>query len=183
MQEATGPARTRFYCGAHHFDKMQLSATVYFGHLYSGHERANLDFVRNIGMGGSAARLSGFRQLDGSFRNDCSRTTRLIDLCQSFRNTKSTDPRDKVYAPRNLATDLDASEMSPDYTRTTEQVYTDLAELYLRKTANLDFLGFVVHPAPDSAQMQGESQGVCVPYWVPDWSNRITVMPLAKNTR
>jgi hypothetical protein len=180
MQEATGPARTWFYCGSHRFDKIQLSATVYFGHLYSGHEAANLDFVRNIGMGGSAARLSGFRQLDGSFPNNRSGTTRLIDLCQSFRNTKSTDPRDKVYAPRNLATDLNASELSHDYTRTTEQVYTDLAKLYLRKNDNLDILGFVVHPAPDSAQMQGESQDVCVPSWVPDWSNRITVMPLAK---
>jgi hypothetical protein len=180
MQEATGPARTVFYCGSYRFDKMQLSATVYFGHLYSGHEGSNLDFVRNIGMGGSAARLSGFRQLDGSFPNNRSRTTRLIDLCQSFRNTKSTDPRDKVFAPRNLATDLNASEMSPDYTRTTEQIYTDLAELYLRKNDNLDILGFVVHPAPHSARMQGESQNVCVPSWVPDWSNRITVKPLAK---
>ncbi|KAF2124688.1 hypothetical protein P153DRAFT_255487, partial [Dothidotthia symphoricarpi CBS 119687] len=47
--------------------------------------------------------------------------------------------------------------MSPDYSRTTEQVYTDLAELYLRKNNNLDVLGFVVHPAPDSAQMQGSA--------------------------
>ncbi|EAT90958.1 hypothetical protein SNOG_01309 [Parastagonospora nodorum SN15] len=45
--------------------------------------------------------------------------------------------------------------MSPDYTRTTEQVYMDLAKLYLRKNHNLDILGFVVHHAPDSAQMQG----------------------------
>ena len=38
MQEATGPARTWFYCGSHCFNKIQLSATVYFGHLYSGHK-------------------------------------------------------------------------------------------------------------------------------------------------
>jgi hypothetical protein len=180
MQEATGPAKTWFYCGPYRFDKVQLSATVYFGHLYSGHVGANLDFVRNIGMGGSAARLSGFRELDGSFPSGRSRSTRLIDLCQSFRNTKSTDSRDKVYAPRNLATDLNASQMSPDYTRSTEQVYTDLAKLYLQKDGNLDFLGFVVHPAPDSAQMHGESQNVYTPSWVPDWSNRITVRPLVK---
>ena len=58
--------------------------------------------------------------------------------------------------------------MSPDYTRTTEQVYMDLAKLYLRKNHNLDILGFVVHHAPDSAQMQGESQNIFVPSWVPD---------------
>jgi len=70
--------------------------------------------------------------------------------------------------------------MSPDYTRTTKQVYTDIAERYLRKTGNLDVLGFVVHPVLYSAQMQGESQNVSVPSWVPDWSNRVTVKPLAK---
>lgn len=181
MQEATGPAKTKYFCGNFVFNKMHLSATLYFGHLYSDVPSANREFAKTIGFGGSAANLDGLRNLDGSFsRYGATDPTSLVELCQSFRNTKATDPRDKVFAPRNLASDVDKTLVPPDYTRHYTDVYRDVARMYLLRDASLDIFGYVVHPSPDSTAMQGSPQDTSIPSWVPDWRHRIKVKPLPK---
>ena len=57
---------------------------------------------------------------------------RLADLLVTFNSLgildtrlKANDPRDKIYAPLGLASDFDALKITPDYTKSVEEIYTE----------------------------------------------------------
>ncbi|MCJ1229715.1 hypothetical protein MMC12_006384 [Toensbergia leucococca] len=80
----------------------------------------------------------------------------LLDL---FKYTKSTDPRDKIYALLSLTSDN--SYIKPDYTISCEELYASTAIRQL--TLDIFYvLCCVDHAVNDSSS--------CLPSWVPDWA-------------
>ncbi|KAK5135055.1 hypothetical protein LTR08_005715 [Meristemomyces frigidus] len=89
---------------------------------------------------------------------------------------------DKIYAPRNFAPDVGVNDLVPDYRRSLEDVYTDVVAFYLNKQQNLDALGHVTLPVPDSQRMRRGNTEAPLPSWVPDWRDRLQVTPLYKRS-
>ena len=88
----------------------------------------------------------------------------LVSLLQSHRLTGATDLRDKVYALIGLSTliESEAHSIIPDYSLSTEAVYTEIAKAIISKSPSLDILG-----VPRTAS---SSLVKTIPSWVPDWS-------------
>jgi hypothetical protein len=92
---------------------------------------------------------------------------RLDQLLRYTRSLKCQDPRDKIFALLSLCADVGA-EMHADYTKTTLQVYTDVANHYVAQKGDLSFLRDITYP-PTIAGL---------PSWVPDWNSKATSLPL-----
>ncbi|CAF9940353.1 MAG: hypothetical protein HETSPECPRED_002390 [Heterodermia speciosa] len=88
----------------------------------------------------------------------------LFSLLQSHRLSGATDLRDKVYALIGLSTliESEAHSIIPDYSLSTEAVYTEIAKAIISKSPTLDILGV---PRTTSSSLFTK-----VPSWVPDWS-------------
>lgn len=90
-------------------------------------------------------------------------------LCQT-RPFQSTDPRDKVFSLIGIPTadadpDSDQFFIEPDYSKTTEEVYIDVAKrISARSCASLSVLGAVQH---EDVHRGGK---LTLPTWVPDWT-------------
>lgn len=83
---------------------------------------------------------------------------RLVDLVSTFRSLDATDPRDKIYAFRGLASD-EAISPIPDYTRSIEDVYMAYARFFIQQGDGIKVL-----------QEAGLSRsGRALPSWCPDW--------------
>jgi hypothetical protein len=83
----------------------------------------------------------------------------LIHLMRSFRFFQATDPRDKVFALLGIAQDTQALGLRPDYRKSCEDVYTDLAWAFIRN-GYIEILSLCELPK----QIAG------LPSWVHDWS-------------
>lgn len=84
----------------------------------------------------------------------------LLRLLSKARDSYATDNRDKIYAILGLALERDKAALTPDDSKSVEEVYTSLAVHYIEKDQNLDILNAV------------ESDGYrlsSLPGWVPDW--------------
>jgi hypothetical protein len=89
-------------------------------------------------------------------------------LIETHRFTKTTDPRDKIYAflglcnrtlpPFNLKTNV----ISPDYSTTVRELYTNVASSILLSQHELSLLSHVQDASWTSIDK--------LPSWVPDWS-------------
>ena len=88
----------------------------------------------------------------------------LVSLLQSHRLSGATDLRDKVYALIGLSTLIGSENHSiiPDYSLSTEAVYTEIAKAIISKSPTLDILGV---PRTASSSLVNK-----VSSWVPDWS-------------
>ena len=88
----------------------------------------------------------------------------LVSLLQSHRLTGASDLRDKVYALIGLSTLIESEthRIIPDYSLSTEAVYTEVAKAIISKSPSLDILG-----VPRSASTSLIKK---IPSWVPDWS-------------
>ena len=85
----------------------------------------------------------------------------------NLRGIKWTDPRDAIYATLNvLQTPYQRLDISPDYTKKTSDVYTDVAVQLLDRLHTLSFL--------NSCELEGRSQ-TSMPTWVPDWQTQSRV--------
>lgn len=82
-----------------------------------------------------------------------------------LRDAKCSDDRDKIYAVASLL-DKDDQKLGvkPDYTRTVEDLYLDLACRIINKGQTLTLL--------ESCELS--SKVLNIPSWVPDWSSRMT---------
>jgi hypothetical protein len=106
----------------------------------------------------------------------------LLRALVRHQECQATDPRDKVYALCGLANAFARNpSLIPDYNRTPEQVYTDLAVCILSQRRSLDLLSV---PLPlqqfgISAQQSGKYQA-SLPSWVPDWSREGSIWDLRK---
>jgi hypothetical protein len=104
----------------------------------------------------------------------------VLEMLQIFRQTMSTDARDKVYAPLGLVADASSSLLKPDYTKSVAEVYTDVARASMAILGKeLDFLGYVEQKADETEAMLSHHVDE-LPSWVPNWSLRVLSKPLPK---
>lgn len=104
---------------------------------------------------------------------------RILDLMEKFQDFDCKDPRDRMYALFELpGHSSDGLSISPDYTKSVEQVYTDLALECLSNDFGIVVLK-VLHYAgafrswetsPSSSTTPNSS--LSLPSWVPDWTCR-----------
>jgi len=67
----------------------------------------------------------------------------LLPLFDSFRDRQATDPRDKVFALLNVASDTKNSDLKADYHKPHAEVYALTAKWLLRTQKSLAFLSLV----------------------------------------
>lgn len=83
----------------------------------------------------------------------------LLDLLTAFRGLNSHDPRDKIYAFRELASDRDETPL-PNYDTPVKDIFLDYATYFVKQGRGLDLLA---EAGLNRAEM-------LLPSWVPDWS-------------
>jgi hypothetical protein len=81
-----------------------------------------------------------------------------------MRDTKCEDPRDRIYAVLTLlnAEDQDLN-IKPDYSRTVEDLYTDVARRNIIEHHQLNMF--------ETCELSSKS--IDIPSWVPDWSTHL----------
>ena len=91
-------------------------------------------------------------------------TTLPLKMLRSFKALDSTDPRDKVFALLGfVALDGPYAELiTPDYEKSTEQVYLDVAKYLILTEQTLDVLN-------QRHLLLSTSRHRSMPTWVPDW--------------
>jgi Heterokaryon incompatibility protein (HET) len=105
--------------------------------------------------GSSALRLLSLRQDQRS-----SAKIPLIELLRAHSANKVSEPRDKLFALRGLATDAHAPTLNPDYTSSLEQIFHKYARHMVLENQSLEVL----------SQAGTSRQTISLPSWVPDWS-------------
>jgi hypothetical protein len=178
-QEATGPSPTTWYSWTYSFDDILLSATLYFARVFTRYAIFDRSFAAVIGFGGSVAAMNDFR-----LSREDQKPKNVLELLTSIRRTRSTDPRDKVYAVRGLANDLSETDLVPDYSKSIKEVYQDVVQFALSSVNNgLDVLGYAFHPAPDATNhFLSDIQQPRLPSWMPDWRQRVTITPFSETS-
>ncbi|KAL9119286.1 MAG: hypothetical protein Q9187_004161 [Circinaria calcarea] len=83
----------------------------------------------------------------------------LIKLLSAFRDLHTTDGRDKIYAFRGLATDVEKTPV-PDYTKPDIYTYHEFAKYFLSQGQGIDLI----------CEAGLNRTSLEVPSWVPDWS-------------
>lgn len=112
----------------------------------------------------------------GRYEKEVNRTPPLRMLLDTHRFSKSTDPRDKVYAFLGLANRKMApfrtqpNAITPDYNLSVQDVYTQTARALLTSFENLSLLSHVQDPS--ATKIKG------LPSWVPDYSVPLDPYPL-----
>ncbi|KAK7229360.1 hypothetical protein V2G26_001530 [Clonostachys chloroleuca] len=95
----------------------------------------------------------------------------LMNLLSRFDYSESSDQRDKIYALLNLC-DLDQLDITPDYSKSVQQVYQDTAMAIIRKEKSLNILNDV------RRSMKTSSVSASLPSWVPDFSVPAAISPV-----
>lgn len=98
------------------------------------------------------------------------RTLRLLSVLSNFRNLDATDPRDKLFAFINLATD--DLGLIPDYRASVQDIFRHATEEMIRKYDSLAVLSHVQDPSEKKVDK--------LPGWVPDFSVRLGRTPFDK---
>jgi hypothetical protein len=81
-----------------------------------------------------------------------------------MRDTKCEDPRDRIFAILTLLNKEDQKlNIKPDYSRTVEDVYTDVARRNIFERCQLNML--------ETCELS--SRSLDIPSWVPDWSTQL----------
>ncbi|KAM7215150.1 Heterokaryon incompatibility protein (HET) domain containing protein [Rhypophila decipiens] len=95
---------------------------------------------------------------------------RFIQVLSLFRGTDATDPRDKVFALLNLASDKGEIEPWPDYNDTVQQIFRWAAMSTILTTGSLSILSQVQEPCDTQVKnLEG---------WVPDFASHPRSIPL-----
>lgn len=180
-QEATTPREIWFWCGDHCFNDIHLSATVYFGHEYSGFPEFPTRFALAAGSEGSAWAMSMAR----TRREICLKTggQTMLELVRQVRKARCTDPRDKIFAPRGHAIDVQPGDFAVDYGRNLKDIYAELVRFSLSaKPRGYSILGYIFSPAPQAKHGDLRSQTTIkdLPSWVPDWRMRVAITPFSQ---
>ena len=88
----------------------------------------------------------------------------LLDLASIFRSMASTDPRDKLYAFRGLASDREYTPL-PDYAKSAEDVYNEFATYCISQGQGMQLLC-------EAGIWRSTRILPNLPSWVVDWSYR-----------
>ncbi|KIM99220.1 hypothetical protein OIDMADRAFT_146799 [Oidiodendron maius Zn] len=117
--------------------------------------------------GRSAVRLDQFRH-----DRELGAYVRLFTVLELIRPLECQDPRDKLYSSLGPAADISETDIVPDYTKSVEDAYTDIARLSLSQSRAycLDFLSLVVQCPEELGGTLSD-----LPSWVPDLRIRISM--------
>ncbi|KAL3419459.1 heterokaryon incompatibility protein [Phlyctema vagabunda] len=91
----------------------------------------------------------------------------LMYLLRNFRSFEATDPRDKVFALYGIAGDIEVHGFRPDYSKSCEDVFTDLARALIQN-GYMELLSLCEFPKKITD----------IPSWAPDWSCGVYRSPL-----
>ena len=167
VQEAValGPVRTLLFCGTRMVNWSALRTALNISHhvLHAETQGMSLTFVQGM----AAVRLDGFRRdrEQGAY-------IRLFTVLELIRPFECQDPRDKLYASLGLAADITGDDLIPDYAKSVEEVYTDIARFSLLRAGSfcLDFLGLVAKCPEEFGGTRFD-----LPSWIPDLRHRISM--------
>lgn len=95
------------------------------------------------------------------------RPLRLLSVISDFRNLDATDPRDKIFAFLNLATD--DLDIIPDYRARVQEVFINATQNMMLRTNSLSVLSQI--------QDASETKIMDLPRWAPDFSARLERIP------
>ena len=177
-------------CGTKSFEWDNLSKTLRFVRATKWYHHLNTDKMRHVaslnknpgiyknilqsgldvGIGPLYLDATRLRLVASAGLNLSNRKTRpsLQLLLDTHRFSKSTDPRDKIYAflglaNRNMAPfRAQSNALTPDYNLSVQEVYTDAARVLLTSSGKLSLLAHV----QDASQTRIPN----LPSWVPDFS-------------
>ena len=106
-----------------------------------------------------ASGLRAIGRVDRDHRERDGSNLSLIDCLLLFRNSKTADPRDKVYAFMGLADPTDIAGLKVDYSVSWQEVYRRACEQIISSSRSLDVL------------ISCGSATAGLPTWVPNWSD------------
>ncbi|KAH6675372.1 heterokaryon incompatibility protein-domain-containing protein [Plectosphaerella plurivora] len=95
----------------------------------------------------------------------------FLDLLDQGRKFNCADPRDRVFAIRSMAADVDRSfgtNVKVDYTHTMTQVYQDVLLRYVEHSKSTNIL----------ASCENTGGKLVMPSWVPDWTRKRVANPM-----
>ncbi|KAH7119998.1 heterokaryon incompatibility protein-domain-containing protein [Dendryphion nanum] len=92
----------------------------------------------------------------------------LLHCLSVARTSSSTDARDKVYGLLSLMDDPTRSLIQVDYSKTAEELYTEVAVAHIKDECTLDLLIHVGHDIKSNS-----ASSLILPSWVPDWSKTV----------
>ena len=101
----------------------------------------------------------------------------LLDIARSF---EATDPRDKIYGLLGFPTldkGLGAGSITPDYTLSASEIYTEVTHKLLEKEKNLNVLALVLYALPEP--FQGKDLIAGLPSWVPNFHSKDIAFPIS----
>ena len=153
LQEFAGCSKTTVRGGSHSMDvETFLFATMWLWRAFDPHCL--------VGLKGYARVLNVFHVR--TTVREGSEGVNLLDILVTGRETSASDPRDKVFGLVGLLDDeLVSGSIRPDYSKTVQQVYTDVAKHLIQTTNDLAVFCY---------GGLGNSQISELPSWVPDWS-------------
>jgi hypothetical protein len=146
VQEVVLGSNCRVYCGSHIMQWNDLAKTALCMKTDSSH---HVEAHRVVQM---------VRILKRKLASAIDRP--LLDILRQTYNLQCTDPRDKLYGILSLSSDIREGELVPDYGRSCQEVYIEVAKLCIHKYHSLAVLCCVRNPKNLSG----------LPSWVPDWN-------------
>jgi hypothetical protein len=151
---------TMFMCGNKRFSRAALQGICMFAQT---NEEAITSALRTNQM--KEDRVRNRHDFVWSLSNDVSTLIRLREpvsldqLLDLVRKARATDPRDMVYGMLGLLPKNIAAQIQPDYTKSREKMFMELAIAILSQCQRLDeLLSWCVFNEASTA-----------PSWVPDW--------------
>lgn len=131
-----------------------------FGHINVEMREGSHDTQESVQLGIAIeaalhpVRTTGFVGIIRPIAHEPSYVRLLTNICLEYRIMLASDPRDKVYGILGLLPT--ALEITPDYTKSLQQVYTELAQEIIRATQSFAIL-------VDACSRESDLQS-----WVPD---------------
>ena len=173
-QEATGENPQLFFCGSQCFEWRHIFAATEIAFQLSRTGKLPIEFQKSMASGSARAMWKFL------LRREKPEALALLEALHRLRNLRSSDARDKVYAPRNVASNLPLNMLVPDYRKSVKDVFIDVARTAMAMSdGSLDFLGYSCRPAEDALHM-GEIH-TDLPSWIPDWRYRMEIWPLSNS--
>ena len=152
------------------FERLWILQEVHLGrgrtHMLCGFERTSREFfcnaveflcLYNISDPNRIGKLLDNVRITMTYKNNGSDA--LMDLVRRTRHLQCSDPRDKVYAVLNMASNK-SSDIQSDYSKSTPEVFQSVLEHGLSKYESLQLLAYCSLP----------ERKLNMPTWVPDWS-------------
>jgi hypothetical protein len=146
VQEVVLGSNCRVYCGSHIMQWNDMARAVFCLKTDSSH---HVEAHRVVQM---------IRILKRKLASAIDRP--LLDILRQSHSLQCTDPRDKLYGILGLPSDIHEGELVPDYGRSCQEVYIEVAKLCIQKYHSLAVLCCMRKPKSLSG----------LPFWVPDWN-------------